>query len=93
MGYTSLLGFINVSETISICFSVNPPGLPVSQMLAICLVIFGVLADVIVRIRIKGKEVSTWPEAVEAEKETSEKETSEKETSEKETSEKETKTE
>lgn len=60
-------------------------GLPVSQMLAICLVIFGILADVIVRIRIKGKEVSTWPEAVDAKKETSEKETSEKETSEKET--------
>ena len=31
MDSTSLLGFINFSETISICFSTNPPGLPVSQ--------------------------------------------------------------
>ena len=36
-------------------------GLPVSQMLAICLVVFGVVTDVIVRIRLKGKEVKTWP--------------------------------
>ena len=32
MGHTSLLSFINFSETISICFSANPPGLPVSQI-------------------------------------------------------------
>ncbi len=36
-------------------------GLPVSQMLAICLVIFAVVADVVVRIRLKGQKVETWP--------------------------------
>ncbi len=36
-------------------------GLPVSQMLAICLVVFAVVTDVIVRIRLKGKTVETWP--------------------------------
>ena len=36
-------------------------GLPVSQVLAICLVIFSVVANIIVRLRIKGKEVKSWP--------------------------------
>ncbi len=36
-------------------------GLPVSRMLAICLVIFAVVADVVVRIRLKGQKVETWP--------------------------------
>ncbi len=36
-------------------------GRPVSQMLAICLVIFAVVTDIIVRVRLKGKEVETWP--------------------------------
>ncbi|WP_155827997.1 prolipoprotein diacylglyceryl transferase [Butyrivibrio sp. VCB2006] len=36
-------------------------GLPVSQMLAICLVVFAVATDIIVRIRLKGKKVETWP--------------------------------
>jgi phosphatidylglycerol:prolipoprotein diacylglycerol transferase len=36
-------------------------GLPVSQMLAICLVIFSVVANIIVRVRLKGKEAQSWP--------------------------------
>ena len=36
-------------------------GLPVSQMLAICLVIFSVVANIIVRVRLKGKEKQSWP--------------------------------
>ncbi|MBQ3797108.1 MAG: prolipoprotein diacylglyceryl transferase [Butyrivibrio sp.] len=36
-------------------------GLPVSQMLAISLVIFSVIANIIVRIRLKGKKAETWP--------------------------------
>ena len=36
-------------------------GLPVSQVLAICLVVFAVVAEIVVRIRLKGKEVETWP--------------------------------
>ena len=44
-------------------------GLPVSQMLAICLVVFAVVTETIVRFRLKGKEVETWPclKAAEAE--------------------------
>ena len=36
-------------------------GLPVSQVLAICLVVFAAVAEIVVRIRLKGKEVETWP--------------------------------
>jgi phosphatidylglycerol:prolipoprotein diacylglycerol transferase len=36
-------------------------GLPVSQVLAICLVVFAVVTEIIVRIKLKGKEVETWP--------------------------------
>ncbi|WP_026661871.1 prolipoprotein diacylglyceryl transferase [Butyrivibrio proteoclasticus] len=36
-------------------------GLPVSQVLAICLVVFAVVMDIAVRIKLKGQEVETWP--------------------------------
>lgn len=36
-------------------------GLPVSQMLAICLVVFAVVTETIVRIKLKGKTVESWP--------------------------------
>ncbi len=36
-------------------------GLPVSQMLAICLVVFSLVANIIVRVRLKGKEAESWP--------------------------------
>ena len=36
-------------------------GLPVSQVLSMCLIVFAVVTDIVVRIRIKGKEIQTWP--------------------------------
>ncbi len=36
-------------------------GLPVSQVLAICLVVFAIVMDIAVRIKLKGQEVETWP--------------------------------
>jgi phosphatidylglycerol:prolipoprotein diacylglycerol transferase len=35
-------------------------GLPVSQLLAICLIIFAVVSEIIVRIRLKDKETKVW---------------------------------
>lgn len=57
-------------------------GLPVSQVLAICLVVFAVVADVAVRIRLKGKKAETWPclvaaDGTEVQAETSEEPTDE----------------
>ena len=36
-------------------------GLPVSQMLAIGLIIFSLVANIIVRLRLRGKEAKSWP--------------------------------
>ena len=49
------------SDSIDLLKQAHVLGLPVSQVLAICLVVFAIVMDIAVRIKLKGQKVETWP--------------------------------